>query len=184
MALTPTYPNPNQTLAAGGLEGATDEVITPAYWNRLAQMVYAMGGLGGFIGCRANGVASQSISTNVFNVVALPGESFDSSPDGAMHDNVTNNSRITIKTPGVYHIGWFAGFATNPNGYRQWGIRWNGSIMIALDTRSASPTGAITHSVASLPFQFSANDYIELLVAQGSGGALDLESQVLWAVKA
>jgi hypothetical protein len=185
MALTPAYPNPNQTLAAGGLEGATDEVITPAYWNRMAAMIYWLAGASGFVGCRAFISAVQSIANNTQVALALGGESFDSDPNGAMHDLATNNSRITIRTAGVYHVGAFVQYTANSVGSRQTVIRINGGSGIVLDTRQAPTVGG---SGADIPlycaYQFNAGDYIELTVYQSSGGALDVVSGILSAVKA
>ena len=183
MPLTPAYPNPNQTLAAGGLEGATDEVVTPAYWNRMAAMLLSLGGTGGYIGCRAYLATPMGIPNSAFTTVPLGGESFDSDPNGAMHDTVTNNSRITLRSSGIYHIGTFVTWDVNASGYRQVVVRVNGGSHLLVDTRPPV-SGVYTDMTCYTPYAFNAGDYVELVLAHNAGVSLTVYNGILSAMKA
>lgn len=56
---------------------------------------------------------SQVVPGGTNAIVALPTEDFDTN---TMHDPTTNNSRITIQTPGVYSVQAFVETSTNPPG--------------------------------------------------------------------
>jgi len=91
-----------------------------------------------------------------------------------MHDLVTNNSYITIKTPGLYWVYGTAGFAVVTAGRRMIRIRSNGTTTIA-----ASEPGSIADAT-SFPIltcgrltRLAATNYIELGLTQTSGGAVN-----------
>lgn len=118
--------------------------------------------------------ANQSIADAATTALAFNSERYDTD---TMHDTVTNNSRITIKTAGKYAIGVVLEWAANATGER----------LVLLKANGASYIGAISQqavSVASIPtrqnlvvdWDFSVNDYIEVEVRQVSGGALNVVS--------
>ncbi len=105
---------------------------------------------------RAFRTASTALTAGTWATLAFDNESYDTD---TMHDNVTNNTRITFTTAGKYLVTGCGRFTTNAtHGLR---IRLNGATELAVITHgnsSANPEG----STISLLYQFSAGDYIEL----------------------
>lgn len=162
--------------------GATiDETMTDGWSSDL----YHLGGTAGFIGCRVSHNTTQSIANGGPVGLAFNGESFDSDPNGAMHDNTTNNDRVVARTSGVYHITAFVPWAANATGYRTAYLAYNGSVIYASDTRNAVTGGIVTeHALATSAFM-NANDYFTVGVIQTSGGALNVSAgATLTVVKA
>src|SRR5262245_22049217 len=79
--------------------------------------------------CRAYHNAAQALTTGVEASLALNSERYDTD---TMHDTVTNNSRLTIKTAGLYIITGHVEFANNATGYRLGGLRVNNTTTIAV----------------------------------------------------
>lgn len=124
------------------------------------------------IGCSLYKTQSQSIPNSTNTVVTFNAELWDTAD---MHDNQTNNSRITIPVAGKYHIWATIVFTTNSAGDRAAFIQRNGSTPLAY-----TYFGACSSVPTALPFSFvaqlSAGDYIELVVWQNSGTTLDLSA--------
>lgn len=131
---------------------------------------------------RVQGTASalQSIPNNANTGVLLDGENFDTD---TMHDLVTNTSRITIKTSGVYFLHGRIFFAGSAAGNRQATFRKNGGSIAGIANQqpgvAAGNIVEITH-VAELV----AGDYIELGAYQDSGGALNINGGVIGLLEA
>jgi hypothetical protein len=90
-----------------------------------------------------------------------------------MHNTVTNTSRLTATTAGLYHIYANISWASNATGYRVMTIVLNGATTIAnVDQRAVD--GAITTHVVSTEYSLAATDYVEVVVYQNSGGALNV----------
>lgn len=164
------------------LDKTTGNVIDEAMTDAWSSDLYHLGGTAGYIGCRATSSSAQSISNSTLTAVAFASESFDSDPNGAMHDNATNNSRITIRTAGLYHLGGYVQFASNATGERLIGFAVNG-VSITADRRPAASSG-VTQAAHYAAYALSASDYVELQVLQTSGGALNVDGGSLTAVKA
>lgn len=133
------------------------------------------------IGAHATKSAIQSIPNNTNTIVTFNTEIFDT--DG-LHDNVTNNSRLTIPS-GMGGL-WLAGYSVEY--YQQAGrrlaeIRKNGGGFYARMDITATLNQDLTfgHSIA---FYLNAGDYLELNVLQASGVSIDLLQNAtgLWAV--
>jgi hypothetical protein len=124
---------------------------------------------------RAYHNAAQSIANATGTAVALNSERVDT--DG-FHDSSTNNTRLTVPSglAGKYqitaHIAWGAGSV----GVRQLQLRLNGTTIIADNT--ISPPGAFAFSVPPVTtmYTLAVGDYVEIVVTQSSGGALDVIS--------
>lgn len=91
------------------------------------------------------------------------------------HDNTTNNTRLTCVKPGLYDVDVSLEFATNDTGYRALLVIKNGDVaQIPLAVRHESgPTSATVVSASGL-VRLLANDYLEVLPVQSSGGALNV----------
>lgn len=114
------------------------------------------------------GVATTTLTTGVAAVLNLDTELYDAD---AMHSLVTNTSRLTVVTPGMYEVKGNVGFAANATGYRIALIYKNGAEI----TRVAVPATATGSSVVPVHYELPsliAGDYIELAGAQLSGGNL------------
>lgn len=115
-------------------------------------------------GCRVTRTAVQSITDATLTSVAFDAEVFDN--DG-MHDTVTNNSRITIVTAGIYWVGFtgmFAGAADYTRCFAT--LRINGTTEIARTPLQSTSTSTTPQLAVSTAYEFDAADYIEVQVFQ------------------
>lgn len=118
--------------------------------------------------------AAQSIANNTLTTLAFNQERYDTH---AMHDNVTNNSRIVAKAAGKYMVYYVITWAANAVGTRQIFVIVNGGPFptntVVQDSRGAVPSaGFATSQAASKVIPLVENDYVEVQVKQDSGGAL------------
>ena len=122
-------------------------------------------------GARVYHSGHQSIPSSASaTIVAFDTESYDTD---TIHDNVTNNSRLTCKTAGKYLIFAQAYWAGNATGYRQAVIFVNGVTNIGMALCDAYGTTGLIQS-ALTTYSLAVNDYVQMGVAQTSGGALNL----------
>lgn len=119
--------------------------------------------------------ASQSITTATATALAFNSERYDQAGGAAstQHDTVTNNSRLTALYAGVYAISATIEWATNATGERYVGIRYQGTTDIARQRVQASAAIPITLNV-SAHYALAVNEYVEVMVFQTSGGALNV----------
>jgi len=122
------------------------------------------------ISVKVTKTSDQSVPQNTLTMVTWDSEEYDTDD---MHDNVTNNSRITFKTAGKYSILAQSEWGINSGGFRFMDIMKNGVDSIARVRDLAD--NASEHNVAFVG-EFEVNDYIELQVFQDTGGNLDFES--------
>lgn len=150
-----------------------EPIIDPAAGNLL---VCGAAGLGAFLPdeiadpptCRVYSSVNQNTTTGVDVTLTFNQERFDT--DG-MHDNATNNSRITFITAGVYVMTLCMTWEANATGDRKIRIRLNGTTIIAADEKSSDQNDDFDHTVSTV-YKVAANDYIEAYVAQNSGVTL------------
>ena len=148
----------------------TGELVTAAFMN--ANVRDNVSFLANPPTCLVYHNATQSIANNTFTPAAFNSETNDTD---TMHDTVTNNTRITFKTAGIYIITFNCAWPTNGVGERQVNFFLNNTADIAGDSKaSAGVTGDVRHSVTHKD-KFAVNDYIEARVFQNSGGALVLQ---------
>ena len=125
------------------------------------------------ISCKITKSANQTISNNTSTIITWNQEDYDT--DG-MHDNVTNNSRITIKTPGKYSVMGQYEWASNSTGKRIIDIMKN-SVVLGKANYLASGNSQHTISFVS---DFVVDDFLELRVFQNSGGSLDFLTTITY----
>lgn len=106
------------------------------------------------ISCRVYQTGTTTLQTT-WTVVAFAAEHFDTD---TMHDNSTNNSRITIKTAGKYCIGGVVGVPNNSSAGAR--IRLNGSTILAAQMQGNSAQGE--RASVSTIYDLAVNDYLEL----------------------
>jgi hypothetical protein len=129
--------------------------------------------------CRVTRTGNQTIANSTSTAVAWNAEVYD---NGAMHDNATNNSRITVPSGQgngqpillVVQLQWEAAPVGDTSVYRQAHILKNGVTTLAATVTpfvSTAPT-IQQMTVTDVPAD---GDYYEVKVFQSSGGDLDLE---------
>lgn len=128
---------------------------------------------------------SQSISDSTLTAAAWNSESYDS--DG-MHDNATNNSRLTIVAgeAGIYVFGVVVLWASDSVGYRELELYKNGVFFNLRQTVDPTTGQATSHSIVFPPLDVAVADYFEIFAWQSSGGALNLIGSLgahFWAYK-
>lgn len=159
----------NYTTAAGDVLAFMSE--GSGNWRELLRRLVA--GTGYTQGARVTHNANQSINDVTETALAFNTEDYDTD---AIHDTVTNNSRLTCKTAGKYNIWANIEFAANATGQRQVEIRLNGTTLIGLAEINA--TAARTANVpVSCTYSLAVNDYVECVVYQNSTGALNVTTQ-------
>jgi hypothetical protein len=121
---------------------------------------------------RAYHNTTQSIPHNTDTALAFNSERFDTD---AIHDTVTNNSRLTAKTAGKYMITGHMEMDANATGVRTMHIMLNGTTVVAMQTGPGLSGNTAQMSVSTI-YELAVNDYVELRVYQTSGGALNVTS--------
>lgn len=121
--------------------------------------------------------AVPSIATSSTTVITWDTLWFDRDPT-----MWASGTQLTINTPGTFLIKANVRWAANANGYRFLDVRKNsagsgaGGTDLFADTRpAATGTGTIQSISDEIP-GFVAGDYIEVFVAQSSGGPLSLSA--------
>jgi len=124
--------------------------------------------------CRVYNDAAQSVDNDSSKALAFNSERFD---NGTLHDTVTNNSRITFAYGGVYYYGGNVNWGTTGGtGFRQITIRLNGSTTITQAALDGDALDGNPRQIINGLWEFDADDYIELLAYQNSGGAININS--------
>lgn len=116
--------------------------------------------------------SAQSISNGTWTSVQFNNEVYDA---GGLHDNVTNNTRLTAPVGGVYAITAAIGWAINLTGDRFARVLLNGTTPItSVSAVTTSGAGSYPFHSLSLSYYLNPGEYVELQVHQTSGGALNL----------
>jgi len=118
--------------------------------------------------------ANQSITNNVDTALNFATELWDT--DG-MHDTVTNNTRITSNTSGIYLVCAFGAFAGNATGKRDIFLKRSDGVVYGRDGMMPNSTAnAYLSTFAFVPLP--AGFYVEGCVYQNSGGALNIDNSL------
>lgn len=89
-----------------------------------------------------------------------------------MHDNSTNNTRITFNTAGKYLLVLQIKWDANTSGRRIIGIRKNGTDIISISEQAPPGNNTFNMTVPTIG-NFSFSDYVEAILYQSSGAGLD-----------
>lgn len=118
---------------------------------------------------------TQSIGNGSDTAVAFNSELADTA---TLHDTVTNNSRITIPTGegGTWIFSCRVEFAANATGQRKVMLRRAGSVEYPAQQFDAAAGGNVTKLAVCHLMNIAAADYVEVVVSQNSGGALNLSA--------
>ncbi len=125
-------------------------------------------------GARVYSDANKNIPNGTSTVIDFNLEDYDNDD---IHDNVTNNSRLTCQTAGKYLITGNITYTSNATGGRGLFIGLNGGNPVGL-TRGQAVNGTITDVQVTTVYDLGIGDYVELYAYQESG--IQLASEV-WA---
>lgn len=123
--------------------------------------------------------ATQSLTSGTPAALAMNSEYNDSA---SLHDNSTNNSRITIPTGegGWWEFSAFCEFAANATGQRKLYLQVNGVTVFAALTVDAT-SGGVTQLAVAGKVAVTAGQYVEVWASQNSGGALNVAASPYFA---
>tara|TARA_R110002020_G_scaffold5882_1_gene24200 strand:- start:858 stop:1508 length:651 start_codon:yes stop_codon:yes gene_type:complete len=122
------------------------------------------------IGCRIYDNNDQSIANTTNVAISFANEDFDTD---TMHDNTTNNSRITCNTAGTYIIYANCAWYDGTTGQRIVTIRLNGSTLIGQSSVAPAISGR-TEELCFCMWQLAVDDYVECVMYQNTGSALNM----------
>lgn len=126
------------------------------------------------ISARVFNSASISLTNNTWTTLTFNSERWDTD---TIHSTVSNTGRLTATTAGKYLIIGHAEFSTHATGIRQLQIRLNGAtplIFFNIHTMNGADAGML---MISTQYNLAADDYVELLAFQNSGGALNVNQR-------
>lgn len=126
--------------------------------------------------CRANRTTIQSIADLTSTAVSFTAA--DSWDTDSFHSTATNPSRLTVPSGlgGKYLIVATVSWANNSTGWRDLSIRANGSSGLATERVGTGAANPYPISTMSTVEQLAAGTYVEVVVWQNSGAALDVSS--------
>jgi hypothetical protein len=127
---------------------------------------------------------TQGTTNGTFLTLAFNSERFDQAGNAAstMHDNATNNSRLTARHAGIFFISANLTWAANTAGDRQLYLRLNAATDIARISGSPNPSTDLGQEVSTL-YALAVNDFVEARAWQSSGGALNVSSAEIMMVR-
>lgn len=98
---------------------------------------------------------------------------------------VGSPTRITFRTAGIFQFGAIWQWPSNTTGRREALWRFtpvSGSGAVTLINESVATSTGFFDRQLNYQWHFEVGDYVELLVTQSSGGALNLQKAEAWAV--
>ena len=135
-------------------------------------------------GCSLSTTGAQSIpSTTAYTSVEF-GAGSEVWDDDTMHDVTTNNSRITFKKAGRYHVIGKGKLSDNGTDYSKMRIYKNGTDEITEDVKgTASSNDGSIRTLVTGHYAFEVDDYIELQIVHTRIIALDLTDREFTVVR-
>jgi hypothetical protein len=163
----------NDTLSGGGL-AAPDLRANSVGSSEVANGSLATGELSHSIpAARVTRGSAQSIPDSLNTSLAFDQERYDTA---SVHDNATNNSRLTAPVSGIYAVtAQFTWGGSAGTGSRFAGLMKNGSTLIA---RSQELPGDDDENITT-QVSLAVGDYVEVVVVQTSGASLTVAANGL-----
>lgn len=118
--------------------------------------------------CRVRRTSDQSVPDNTNTAITFDAERWDTD---SMHSTVTQTSRITINTAGLYMVTGEVAFASAGSATRLLSVRLNGSTEIV---RTQGVFNLAAHLTVATVYKFAAADYIEMIAYQATGGPVNV----------
>ncbi len=147
-------------LTVDNTAGGTDASTAPVSSNVLYDHVVSLTAHSLGLGARVYNSANLTIPDSTWTALAFNSEDYDTD---VIHDNVTNNSRLTCKTAGKYIITGHAFWDTNTNGMRSSLFKLNGSTAIAYAQLPLDIYGNGTSTLTTI-YNLAVNNYVEFFV--------------------
>lgn len=120
-----------------------------------------------FSGCSLYNTGNQTFNHNTTLILAWNAENFDTN---SYHDNVTNNSRITVPNAGYYLFNLFVTTTSSNQGTVQAYLRKNNATNWAYYQENMNQNNTQDFSIAfSTVLNLAANDYVEARMYQTGG---------------
>lgn len=119
---------------------------------------------------RAFNSANISIPNNAVTALTFDSERHDT---GALHSTSSNTGRLTAPSAGLYAIGACVRWNPTGGGTRQLYLRLNGATFIAEQVGDFTSGAAVMQTIET-QYRLAATDYVEVVVLQQSGGALNV----------
>lgn len=129
-----------------------------------------------FVGARVYNNASISVNNATLTALTFNSERYD---NDTIHDTSSNSGRLTCNTAGKYLIAGHIQWGDDATGFRLIAIRLNGTTYIGIHSHPAvanNATDNATYQSVSTIYDLSVGNYVELVVEQISGGALNVVS--------
>jgi hypothetical protein len=123
--------------------------------------------------------ATQSLTSATETALAFNTEVYDQAGNAVdtMHDTATNNSRLTCRYAGIYHVTGNIQFAGNATGSRTLFLRVNGTASQYLGYVAIAASATVPQALhVSSDLNLAVNDYVQLFAYQDSGGALNVNA--------
>ena len=119
-----------------------------------------------------NRSGAQSIPNNTLTAVTWDVEAYDAFE---LHSQTSNTSRITVPASygGLWRFGYSLDFAANAAGVRLAYLNRNGALVRYAANESVPAAGVNTTFTGTVELRMAVGDYVELIVYQNSGGALN-----------
>lgn len=124
--------------------------------------------------CRAQRTTSQAIANITPTAVAFDSESFDTD---SMHSTVTNTSRLTFNTAGLYIITASVMWESNATGTRDVWLQISGSTRISEAAQQANAADLTSHALSAI-YKATAAQYVELIAYQSSGASRNVIASI------
>lgn len=121
-------------------------------------------------GTRVYSSTNISIPTNTLTALPFDSERYDTD---AVHDTVTNNSRLTCKTPGIYIIIAQVHFSKGARGIRNIRIMLNAATELVFAGSGIYLSGDWESSITTI-YHLDFNDFIEVFSFFTGGNSLDI----------
>ena len=127
-----------------------------------------------FSGCRVYKSAVQSITSGAYNYATFDTEAYDTDN---YHNNVTNNTRLTVPTDGYYRVSWHVSWALGAGITDCWFIinGATGDRYAGQETPNMSVSNTV-QSNGSTTVYMTAGQYVELMPFQTSGAGLNISA--------
>lgn len=163
-ALTPLYPTVGyDTSVANTTQGCTvSSTVTSPFDNDIGPNL-----------CVVTGSTTQSIPNNAYTSLTWDVNITDPT---RLHNTVTNNSNIYIKTSGWYLVSAQVTFSANSAGLRSIRLLKNGSTIDRTTVIFPPVAGFGVSANTSIVIELISGDYIAAAAFQDSGGALNAQN--------
>jgi hypothetical protein len=134
----------------------------------------------GFVGARVYDTSNQLIPNNLPTVLLFGLERFKTV--ASLHSTSSNTSRLVADRAGYWQVSASIGWLANATGWRALSVYVNGTTQYA---RASAPVNSGTNqtlqSFTAPPLLLAANDYVEILAVQDSGGNLGVVNSGPWS---